>query len=67
MARTAAITVRVEPHVKQGLEEAAARVQRKQADFINRLFIDYLEGRLVPTGGINQPGDGRKSPPSPTD
>jgi hypothetical protein len=51
MPRTAAVSLRVEPAVKQALEEAAYSDERTVAQYVERLILAHLRERgLLPEG-----------------
>ena len=43
MARTAAIGLRVEPHVKAAAEEAAEEDRRTLASLVEKVLVEWLE------------------------
>jgi hypothetical protein len=45
MARTAAISVRVEPNIKSALERAAKADDRTIAQYVERLIVSHLRER----------------------
>ncbi|GLK71274.1 hypothetical protein GCM10017643_13890 [Ancylobacter dichloromethanicus] len=53
MARTAAISLRVEPAVKEALEAAAKADERTMAQYVERLLIAHLRDKqlLPPSAG----------------
>ncbi len=51
MARTAAIGIRVEPHVKEAAEKAAAEDRRTLASLVEKVLVEWLESKgYLPPG-----------------
>jgi predicted HicB family RNase H-like nuclease len=48
MARTATISVKVEPQLKKDLEIMASEEQRSLANLVNKILTEYVDAHLPP-------------------
>lgn len=55
IAKTQVVSVRVEPHIKEALQLAAAREMRSLANMVEVMVVTYCRAQGYPLNGV--PGD----------